>query len=84
MEEGGGRPTPQPSQGGTSPSPSEGGEGLPVNGLFDEELQPARPSPPLEGSGEVSSRHHRPTPLGNECAQGHAFNLHLKAEHQHQ
>ena len=35
------------------PVASEGGEGLPETCLPVEELRPARPSPPSEGSGEV-------------------------------
>ena len=38
----------------------------------------------MEGPVEVPQRHRCPTPLSDQCAQSHTFNLHLEAEHQHQ
>ena len=46
------RPT-SPSEGKTSPDPSEGGEGLAGRNSSTGKQVSGRPSPPLEGSGEV-------------------------------
>ena len=47
------RPT-SPSEGKTSPDPSEGGEGLAGRNSSTSKQVSGRPSPPSEGSGEVS------------------------------
>ena len=99
MEEGGGRRRPSPLRGRNLPRPlrRRGGSSGDQLACWRIATREALPSfggvgggSPFGGQGggpsgvRLSPRHHRPTPLGNECAKGHAFNLHLKTEHQHQ